>query len=828
MQPDIARLHLDDSVHEPTEYVTDALSLPPPPFYSSNQPRAVDITEAFTRASADLVQGQLIKDDFFTLFESVGALEIMDPKMDSGFMMPEKDAAVDNFDPLTPMLPEEILGIMDQMLCYEMAWHDGYPLSQTLFTSLHLNSITPQEYKPLERVVFKARTKREPDLLISDVMRAFCLALLKSCDSVIADVLSEHFYEEEDFVTQTFTQYLLSDIENGAIIEVIDEASETLSTLELSADLKEAFSARLELRKLMLQAMQNLSPAYHAEKTRLWKAVQEVLVKVNATTGLGKPVPAVFSERVQRHLASNAPPRPTIHITWEEAYPKLTKLCADNIEAYRLCTVHEPSPSNIFRFVSDYSARTPQPGTYARSILQGILFKESRFAASIDHIDILVTDIRELVLAGDAILDPRNWEIELPSDPRHQVARKIDEFMSKALDEYLNIPRMLSQNRCRVRRTLNQSLAILDSLQAEAEIIDAEIHAIIDDASAMAAAHTATSTPSPTTTFVSQIEPLQFYALSAWTYNHKLVMAETTIHLGFETEVYLPDEHASMYAFLSWLSETRQEHLSHIDFFALRRAERLSTLSFPASQRAEQESLAHEIALSRSKLSIQLTRAKISKNLSAALSTLYALLATLSLVPFSPSSPTAQQQQPQPQQAKHKYSTPSSRHELRMKPFLTLGTPSPLPSSSALESKTSFRPTRSIASILAGIENSLKMVKADLSLLKPSATGSVYAAVTPESGAFVGCEDSWALEVRGCLASSVAVGVVVAGLRGVCNAVRVRDVKDLDSSAQEAEGVAVGKTKREELKSRIESVDLPVPERRWCKGWVVPRLVVRK
>ena len=46
----------------------------------------------------------------------------MDPKMDSGFMMPEKDAVVDDFDPMTPMLPEEILGIMDQLLCYEVRW----------------------------------------------------------------------------------------------------------------------------------------------------------------------------------------------------------------------------------------------------------------------------------------------------------------------------------------------------------------------------------------------------------------------------------------------------------------------------------------------------------------------------------------------------------------------------------------------------------------------------------------------------------------------------------------------------------------------------------
>ncbi len=44
----------------------------------------------------------------------------MDPKMDSG-LIPDKDAAVDNFDPLQNMLPGEIVGItQDQLLSFEV------------------------------------------------------------------------------------------------------------------------------------------------------------------------------------------------------------------------------------------------------------------------------------------------------------------------------------------------------------------------------------------------------------------------------------------------------------------------------------------------------------------------------------------------------------------------------------------------------------------------------------------------------------------------------------------------------------------------------------
>lgn len=56
----------------------------------------------------------------------------MDPKMDSGLLIPDKDAAVDNFDPLQNMLPEEIIGIMDQLLSFEVGRVDQYPLLEKI------------------------------------------------------------------------------------------------------------------------------------------------------------------------------------------------------------------------------------------------------------------------------------------------------------------------------------------------------------------------------------------------------------------------------------------------------------------------------------------------------------------------------------------------------------------------------------------------------------------------------------------------------------------------------------------------------------------------
>ena len=45
--------------------------------------------------------------------------QIMDPKMDSGYLRPG-ETLEDEYDVMQKLLPEEVLGLMDQMLCFEV------------------------------------------------------------------------------------------------------------------------------------------------------------------------------------------------------------------------------------------------------------------------------------------------------------------------------------------------------------------------------------------------------------------------------------------------------------------------------------------------------------------------------------------------------------------------------------------------------------------------------------------------------------------------------------------------------------------------------------
>lgn len=61
------------------------------------------------RAICGLLDGELIQP-----FQ-----QIMDPKMDSGYLQPG-ETLEDEYDVKRELLPTELLGIMDQMLCYEV------------------------------------------------------------------------------------------------------------------------------------------------------------------------------------------------------------------------------------------------------------------------------------------------------------------------------------------------------------------------------------------------------------------------------------------------------------------------------------------------------------------------------------------------------------------------------------------------------------------------------------------------------------------------------------------------------------------------------------
>lgn len=135
-----------------------------------------------------------------TVYLSSYYMKIGKPLFDSGLVLLNEQTPV--FNPLMPLLPEEVCWIIDHAfacevnqshactyLVYErfmarlaqMEWHTGYTLAQTVFSFIYVHAlpeIDPDIISPSPVLKDKLR----PIELITVVLRASVLGLLKCCD----------------------------------------------------------------------------------------------------------------------------------------------------------------------------------------------------------------------------------------------------------------------------------------------------------------------------------------------------------------------------------------------------------------------------------------------------------------------------------------------------------------------------------------------------------------------------------------------------------------------------------------------------------------------
>ncbi|OJD12407.1 hypothetical protein AJ78_06998 [Emergomyces pasteurianus Ep9510] len=655
-----------------------------------------DITAAFTRASSVLNTGQLVKDEHFTLFEAVGALEIMDEKMDSGYLAPG-ETLDDDFDVVKRLLlPEEVVGIMDQLLSHEVAWHSGHPLSQTLFTSIYLDRMLWPVPKSLEEARFnrldnkqvnnsvkekeeeKGVSKGQWSELVNLVLRAYCLSLIKACDRVNSKISSEYFHEEEDFVTQVYNRSLLTDIESTRILAIVDVALSWLETQKeengaMNEAVREALVHRLLFRREFLSGLDmDTLPAKERSTEPFLAALRQVRL-IEKSMPLGKPVAEAFSLKIQRRLASTVPPRPMVHVNAADSISHMTRFCQDAVDVQQILVYR--GPYNLQTSVWALQSRKPQPCVYIRSLVQSLLVHDMEILGSVEVKDFFYDGLAELVLPCSQLLDRKNEEVEAPSNSRFQIAKHMDNFVTRAAQAFVDTYRTACLNRCRVRRTLCHTIADWDVLQAEAEDFDV---------------HLRTLTLEPPIILHGN-EPTYSYPLSSWVYHEKLRQLRLILQLGFELSIYSPEEIPKMYWYLSHICSTHLAHLDRIRSCVL--AAKKKTAPLPSETQTQQKTEAntktttktaieqHQQAFHKAfSLIDRLTTELITIDAFAiALHALYVLLARYHLLPStylasSSSSPSAQTRK-----QRSSYSSDRLRYELRMKPFLNVSLPELVP-----------------------------------------------------------------------------------------------------------------------------------------------------
>lgn len=77
-----------------------------------------------------------------------------------------------------------------------MTWHDGFPLTQCLFASSYIDRILCKDAKSFEEAGFhEGASIPDGNDLLHTILRAYCLALIKTCHFVHARITRERYFE---------------------------------------------------------------------------------------------------------------------------------------------------------------------------------------------------------------------------------------------------------------------------------------------------------------------------------------------------------------------------------------------------------------------------------------------------------------------------------------------------------------------------------------------------------------------------------------------------------------------------------------------------------
>ncbi|GMH04559.1 hypothetical protein Nepgr_006399 [Nepenthes gracilis] len=367
-----------------------------------------DVSSLIAAACKDLPDGELIHGGNFSLFAAMSALEIMDPKMDSGIdngRYHSIDEAIENGAAPVPLSFDRtvdalcIIDIMDHLLACEATWHKGHSLAQTVFSCLYLLR--------LDRTSSHA------------LLHSYCRVVHATCNAIISVVSDARTHEEEDLFTMAYGLPLGGEKDDRCLsnLNAVEEtlcrqlrASKALSAkkmavedvepLQTNFDLEEGFCkallCRLRFRKhfyhLLMCMRRPQGRGFDLARKHISSCLSELeRIRISSeflrlvaskicddgtlvrTTASGRQ-PVGFDANVNIRSSAPAPPRAIRTLSWKMALEYFEKLLhdLDIICSFSL----DPLLENVLRFTVQFQKL--QPDLVARAHLQLLLIQDGK------------------------------------------------------------------------------------------------------------------------------------------------------------------------------------------------------------------------------------------------------------------------------------------------------------------------------------------------------------------------------------------------------------------------------------------------------------------
>jgi hypothetical protein len=216
-----------------------------------------DITQLIDDLAAELPVGGMVAHPEFSLHRSMSAIELMDPKMDTGMcrdVVPTIDERLTDGSLPLRMTAHHAARVMDTLLCHEMAHRTGCSMPTSIVTCLYghddvLSALREAASPVLDQIHAKKETTKEEgnstnstnstsssfsdEDLVTACVWTYSVATLKCCRIYTNVVKVGDVYEDEDFCD--YERYPSPRQEGGRLRLVLGDHVDT-ATMDRSLD----------------------------------------------------------------------------------------------------------------------------------------------------------------------------------------------------------------------------------------------------------------------------------------------------------------------------------------------------------------------------------------------------------------------------------------------------------------------------------------------------------------------------------------------------------------------------------------------------------------
>ncbi|KAG5559474.1 hypothetical protein RHGRI_009117 [Rhododendron griersonianum] len=491
----------------------------------------------------DLRDGELIHGENFNLFAAMSALEIMDPKMDSGIVRRyySVDEAIDSGAAPIPLSSDRIvdvqcvIDIMDHLLACEATWHKGHSLAQTVFSCIYL--LKPDRTSP------------------HALLHSYCRVIRATCNLVVSVVSDARTNEEEDLFTMTYGLPLKGDGDEKCLsmLHAVEETIsrqlrackappskkrvvEDIEPLQTNPDLEEEFCkallCRIRFRKHFYHALTAMKRPQGRGLELARKHIDSCLSELDSilksseflcsnacgtcedgledrTTASGCQ-PIGFDASLNCRLSAPTPPRAIKILSWIKAVEYFQKLLhdLDILCSYSL----DPLLEGVLRFVVEFQKF--QPDLVARAHLQVLLIHDGK------------------LYGRDPVFTVISKAVALPEFPKDHEIQK-NEVLAQLGQLVISLLKILCTNAAWQRRKLGK---ILQDWRVSYMQLELAFKKEFRDISS-------------TLIDESLCDKISKHIL-VWVEEQTYWIASRFLVLGFELELYSPSEYCMVYWYM--------------------------------------------------------------------------------------------------------------------------------------------------------------------------------------------------------------------------------------------------------------------------------------